>query len=90
MRRLGRILGTAERRVPVEAAARLDLEHHASELMLDRLELRDRHAERLARLGIVARHLDAAHRPAERVGGEQRQRRVAHARGCRDAVRQRL
>ena len=54
---------------------------HVGELVLHGLELRDRGAELLARLRVLGGHANELPGRAERVGGEQHERGVAHARG---------
>src|SRR5262245_4403878 len=66
-------------RVPDQGARGLELERHARELVLQRLEVADRDAERLARLRILDRHLDEARARAPGVRGEQHEPGVAHA-----------
>ncbi len=76
--------------IPVETARRLDLDRHVRELVLERLEVADRHAELLARVRVLDRHLDTAARAAEGIGREQDQSRVAHPARCRGSVREDL
>ncbi len=82
-RRLGRRVVEGVRRVPPEPARRVDVERHVRELVLHRLELRERLAELLARPDVGGGHAHELVRRAEGVGGEQ------HARARRRGGRRR-
>ena len=89
-RRPGRVLTALIPRVgciPGERTAGLAIEREIGELMLERLEMANRSAELLSLLRVVDRELDTALRPADRIGGQQHERRVAQPRGDCAALR---
>ena len=77
-------------RVPVEGAGGLDLDGHVDQLVFERLEVPDRHAELLARLGVLDAHLHQGRTGRKRVRRQQHEPRVPHPRRRIPALRQGL
>ena len=64
-RAAGIVLGDRERREVAERPGALERDHHVGELVLDRLERPDRHAELLALLGVLERGVEDRLRGAD-------------------------
>ena len=67
-------------RIPVECTRRFDIERHVRELVLERLEVADRHSKLLARLRVLDGHLHQTRGTAEGVSGQQNQTEVPSSR----------